>query len=432
MSNSLSQKIPSSSQRTFIAIVLCIVIGLSLSVYLFTVHIGVRLGTASGGLCTLLGGGCDEALRSPFSKVLGVPLAAWGIVFYAILIVQLTMHGLSAEGKSSRANGVSVVLAAAAAIGGMTLLSLMSIGATAFCPLCAVVHGINLAIAVLLLKLTARPIPVLLRRALELVRSFVLSGSPLSTAQRLSVTGTILAVLCGLAFYLWAVIIEKDFDRRAESVDEQALVLEFNQLPIRPVAIEADDAVMGDTSALVKVVLFSDFGCPGCGLLARELMKLEPLFGRDAVLVFKHMPLDSDCNPMLETPLHPFSCEAARAADAARLQGRFWDYHDALFLSGVPDSDAGFIQLAVETGCDSLRFLRDFKSTEVASAIARDVTFAGKLRLAGTPSLFINGRQIRDLRPRAVHALLERIMLDVRRFKAAFAPVPADSLKEKK
>jgi protein-disulfide isomerase len=391
----------------------------------------MRLGTTAGGLCTLLGGGCDEALRSQLSRVLGAPLAAWGIVYYVILTIHLGMHRLSTEDAAGRTNGISVVLSSTAAVTGIALVFMMSVGATAFCPLCAMVHGVNIAIAVLIVKLTGQPISVLLRRAWTGVRHFAFSASALTTSQRLSFTGTAVAVLCGIALYLWAVIIEKDFDRRAESVDEQALVLGFNQLPAHIIPIDADDAVLGDTSALVKVVLFSDFGCPACGLLARELMKLTPLFGSDAVLVFKHLPLDSECNPMLKAPLHPFSCKAARAAEAARRQGRFWEYHDALFLSGIPEDNIGYAQLAVEAGCDSLQFVRDFGSSAVASTVARDVPLAQELRLEGTPALFINGRQLTDLRPRAVHALLERIMLDVRRFKSAFALAPSDSLKDK-
>jgi protein-disulfide isomerase/uncharacterized membrane protein len=430
MSSSSSVASLPYSSRLYYAALILITIGLSLSIYLFSVHIGARLGATPGGLCSFFGGGCGEALRSPLSKLFGAPLAAWGIVFYVILIVQLGMHRLASGASHQRASGVTVLLTGTGASAGILLLSVMTFGETAFCPLCALLHIVNMVLFVLILNLTGRPVISLIRGAWDAIRHFALAGSPLTQVQRLSFTGTVAALLVGLALYLWAVIIEKDFDRRAEAVDEQALVADFNQLPARVITIHPDDAVLGDTSALVKVVLFSDFACPGCAVLARELMKLTPLFGDDAVLVFKHLPLDSECNPMLKNPLHPHSCEAARAAEAARLQGRFWEYHDALFLSGIPETSAGFAQLAVETGCDSLQFIMDLSGAAARSALERGVKLAQELRLEGTPALFINGRQIRDLRPRAVHALLERIMLDVRRFKAAFAPTPANALSD--
>lgn len=417
-----------SKQRYFVVIIL-MSLGLVLSIYLYSIHLSSRLGASIGGICAVLGGGCEEALRSPLSEVLGIPLAFWGIVFYVVLGLQLSFHRMASGKDSPRSNGISVLLASIAALGGLILLSLMAVGTTPFCPLCMLVHFLNLCILLLLYLLTMHSGIEILRRGWLNIVEFIRGSDPLDTARRLSITGNIATLLGGTALCLWAIIIEKDLDVQNQAVDEKLLVVAMQNEQQRNIPIHADDPILGDTSALIKVIVFSDFQCTSCGMLAREFMKLAPMFGEDAALIFKNLPLDSDCNTMLKNSLHPRACEAARAAEAARMQGRFWQFHDDLFLAGVPRTDAELVRIAVGAGCDSSRFLSDFYSEESAAAVQRDTDLARDLRLDGTPSVFINGRQLRDIRPAAVHAVLELALLDLRRFRQMFTPVDKNAVK---
>jgi len=157
------------------------------------------------------------------------------------------------------------------------------------------------------------------------------------------------------------------------------------------------------------------------------MMKLTHIFNENAVLVFKHLPLGSDCNPIISEDIHPRSCAAARAAEAARLQGKFLKYHDALFTIGIGETDWDLLLLGKYTGLDTVRFVRDFNSQLVHSKIRADIDLAIKLQVIGTPSIFINGMKVHDMRPKAVHFLLEHLLREMR----VSGKVPAPAIEPK-
>jgi protein-disulfide isomerase/uncharacterized membrane protein len=394
-----------------------IVLGMLLASYLYATHLTAHLGLSFGALCDTLGGGCDEALRSPWSSLFGVPLALWGVIWYITIALLLAMHRLAFGNDHPLVPGILVLLSFGAVLAGITLLVVMLLGITAFCPLCATIHVINLVLFILLLRISERSVAEFLKSGIGSVTRFFSQSAALDTKTRLAIAGSIVAILTGLALYLWGVIIEKDFRIRSLSIDTPTLIAALQREEVRHIPIHPEDAVMGDTSAAVRIVVFSDFQCPACALLARELMKIAPLFSHDAALVFKHLPLDSDCNPMLTTSLHPRACAAGRAAEAARQQGKFWEFHDALFLTGVPDNDSDLAGLAAAVGCDSLLILETLYSENTQDALTRDINLARELGIAGTPTVYINGRRLRDSRPAAVHSIIEQILLDLRRFR---------------
>jgi|GEM_PF-748738 len=409
-------------------LLLSIGVGAILSGYLFMMSITERLGMSSGGLCAMLGGGCEETLRSTLSSVFGVPLAAWGLVFYVVLSAHLITHRLSFGDERAPVTGIAFSLGFAAATVGILLLFVMMTGGTVFCPLCALIHVVNIILAFVLFRLTRSTLAEMLRRGWLTLKLFVAGTGKLTLASRLSITGFVLALVLGVALFEWAVIIEKDLDSRALHVDEHALLQSMQRQAVVNIPLYAEDPVLGDTSAALRVVVFSDFQCPACAILALEFMKLAPLFGSDVALIFKHFPLDKDCNPLLETDIHPHACSAARASEAARRQGKFWEFHDALYLGRMAEREMDFAQLAVSVGCDSLRFADDYSSPDVRAVLSRSIDLAARLQINGTPTVFINGRRVHDSRPRAVHVLIERMLFDLRRFREMFVQTDAPAV----
>lgn len=156
---------------------------------------------------------------------------------------------------------------------------------------------------------------------------------------------------------------------------EGASILALDHVPMR-----------GADGARVTVVEFSDFQCPYCGqahpmmarLLARHAGKLR--------VGFKHFPL----------LIHPRAVPAARAAEAARLQGRFWEMHDVLFEHQHALEDADIERYAAQLGLVLEKFRVDLASPEVQARIDADRAEGAMLRLEGTPTLFIQGRRFRE------------------------------------
>jgi len=143
----------------------------------------------------------------------------------------------------------------------------------------------------------------------------------------------------------------------------------------------------GPAGAPAVLVLFSDFECPWCAL-GRELVELlQKQAGPRLRVCFKHLPL---------TRLHEHAQLAAQAAVAAQLQDRFWPMHDRLFAHQKELAKDDLVEHARSLGLDLVRFRRDLDAPEVVARVKRDTDEAARLRIRGTPSFLINGREMTD------------------------------------
>lgn len=145
----------------------------------------------------------------------------------------------------------------------------------------------------------------------------------------------------------------------------------------------------GPADAPVVVTEYSDFQCPRCAKAQPALKALMTRYADRARLEFRHYPLAA----------HRWSQTAARAAEAAGLQGRFFEYADALYLrqaewSESPDPMSFFKDYARGVGIDAERWAADVDSPRVAKIIAAEREGAEAVPVAATPTFFINRRTI--------------------------------------
>ena len=166
--------------------------------------------------------------------------------------------------------------------------------------------------------------------------------------------------------------------------------------------------LLGPADAQVKIEEFGDFQCPSCGTLHPVLKKLEKEYGSRLALTFREFPL---------APIHPNAVEAARAAEAAGLQGRFWQMHDLLYdyqsaWSDSKDVRPVIAQYATDLGLDAERLKRDMDSQIVKERLAADQRRAISLGVTGTPTLFLNGRELapESLTESDLRALIEKAL----------------------
>ena len=135
----------------------------------------------------------------------------------------------------------------------------------------------------------------------------------------------------------------------------------------------------------VEVVVFSDFQCPFCAQFAQPLRELQTA-GVDGVtmtVTFKHFPL----------PMHQRAQLAHQAAAAAAEQGRFWEMHDLLFANQRHAERGDLLEYATRLGLDVERFQRDIDSDRITQAIEADKSDGRQLRVGGTPTYYVNGRE---------------------------------------
>ena len=138
----------------------------------------------------------------------------------------------------------------------------------------------------------------------------------------------------------------------------------------------------GPAEASVTLVEYGDFQCPYCGRaepIVRELMVDD-----DLRYVWRHLPL---------TDVHPQAQQAAQAAEAAGLQGKFWEMHDLMFTRQDHLRIADLIAYAGELGIDQDKFHNDMLMPECQEHITADLESADLSGVSGTPTFFINGRR---------------------------------------
>jgi protein-disulfide isomerase len=147
--------------------------------------------------------------------------------------------------------------------------------------------------------------------------------------------------------------------------------------------------IKGNPDATVTLVEYSDFQCPACAAFQPVVKEILATYGDRLRFEYKHYPL----------PIHPFAQQAAVAAEAASQQGKFFEYHDALFekqeeWSKSTTPVAFFAKYAEELGLDVEKFKQHQKATLLRDAVRADLSDAKKLELTGTPSFYLNGEKM--------------------------------------
>lgn len=115
-------------------------------------------------------------------------------------------------------------------------------------------------------------------------------------------------------------------------------------------------------------------------------------------LVFKHYPLSG---------IHKFAVNAAIAAMAAGKQGKFWEFHDALFTNHSRLNEEKVQEIATQLGLDPTRFETDRRDSEVADLVNRDYREGSQLGIRGVPTVYINGKQQRRWSPQSLEQAVE-------------------------
>jgi protein-disulfide isomerase len=203
--------------------------------------------------------------------------------------------------------------------------------------------------------------------------------------------------------------------------------------------------IRGSAKARVTLEEFGDFQCPPCGILATTLLKVEDDYRTRVRVIFREFPLG----------MHAHALTAACAAEAAGLQGRFWEMHDLLFQNSMqwgkesprpmrvipsaepnasPDETATgaraiFAVYATTLGLDVERFKKDMDTEQVGARIKSDQERAASIGVDRTPILFIDGVQIpfSSFNVDALHAVIDANLSGKAVASSSPSPTPAQS-----
>lgn len=175
----------------------------------------------------------------------------------------------------------------------------------------------------------------------------------------------------------------KRSDTKIEKVDPAKVITDNNPMP---------DHVFGATTNKTVLIEYGDFQCPACGNLYPSLKQLKEYYKGQLTFVFRDFPL---------TSIHPNALAAASAAEAAGLQGKFWEMHDKLYenqnawssLDSSQRTDQ-FVTYATGLGLEGSKFKKDLGSQKVSQKIKRDQALGKKIGASATPTLVLNGKTL--------------------------------------
>jgi protein-disulfide isomerase/uncharacterized membrane protein len=324
---------------------------------------------------------CDTVLGSAYASVLGIPVAGWAILSYvAAFALALALSSTRGDARLRVAAMFAGLTGSIAAIS-VYFFAISTVVIGVACPLCLAMDGVNLGLLV---------VAILIVRSL---RPSAPQGWPARRFWFASSTATL-----GLLALLTVVQFPRDAGSVATSVedvqeDDPRFYAWYVSQPISDAAQGEVRHAEGSSSPAITVVEYSDFECPHCG---HAFFDLNRALGgaKDVRLIYRHFPLNSDCNPEVQTRVHSRACQAAVAAECAGAQGKFWEYHKLLFEHQDALDPPSLLGYAARLSLDQGEFERCLASPAAAAAVAADVAAGAAAGVSSTPTFFINGRRI--------------------------------------
>ena len=350
-------------------------LGLILGVYLSVLH--YQAGTSGSIESAFCGSGttvnCSLVLSSAYATLFGVPVAVLAAGSYAILLAGTF---LVAPGLTSLLCGWMFVFSLY-----MAAISFFTIGAV--CPLCTGLYLVNLGLLVSAV-VQGRANQTLTRPRLAYAAlgfSVLLLGIGLTQTEDA-------AHVTPLQEYLAPPPAELDMSFVRYYYDQPAVVLRGSERHVE-----------GPADAALTIHEFVDFRCPQCANARDTLLKFQQANPDDVRIVFRHYPLDQQCNTGMKSQVHPGACAASMAAECAAEQGKFWEYADLLFADQTKFKRTDFDAHARTARLDFEQFSACMDDGRTEALVKNDIDEALRLEIKATPTLVVNGRLIRGLPP---------------------------------
>lgn len=160
------------------------------------------------------------------------------------------------------------------------------------------------------------------------------------------------------------------------------------------------DHAQGPADAAVTIVEYADYQCPYCGR-AHEDLKQALAHLKGVRFVFRNFPLMN---------IHQYAEQAAEAAEAAALQGKFWEMHDILFENQQNLEGDALVAYAEKIGLDVQKFVDDVNAGKTRPKIKADLESGEASGVNGTPAFFINGMRYEGgYTPRELEAVVAEV-----------------------
>ncbi len=375
------------SRRAALFALLCAVVGLAVSGAAAYTHYHMLFDPSYRSFCDVNETiSCTQVYQSRFSTVRGVPVAIFGVMWFAVAAL------LSVTGFTARQSVRESVPGYLFVMSTVALAVVLYLGYASFfllkavCLLCVTTYAAVIGLFLISGGATSFPMTTLPRRAARDVR--VLVTSPL-------------AITLVVLFFAGAASTLAFFPRESvlapgalpPTTQDQRSELErfMATAPRTPLVIPAD-------GAKVLVVKFNDYQCPACGQSYLQykpiLAKYEASHPGAVKVVMKDYPLNPNCNPHLTSMLHPAACDAAVAVRLARQHNRGEAMEEWFYTHQPSMTPPSVRQAARDVGQ-----VNDFEAKYAATLelVKSDIEFGYQVRVSQTPTFFMNGVKLEGM-----------------------------------
>jgi len=368
---------------------------------------------------------CDKVSASEWSSFFGVPVASYGIFFFLSLSALLMVSGERRLVSTRTALAVSLVGGVIASLSSVALFLISEFVIGALCLICLGLYLVSFLVLGIVWGGSfwgefGRGFGEGSRALAGFVVSVVGRGRGAREA-RLGAVG--LVVFGGVCVYLPHAIHDVLAANRPPVVanDPVSMWRSAPQVEIRSTIGTGsfDDFVKGDPEAPIEIVEFADIECPACRALYGGMKSLLTRFEGKYRFIFRHYPLDAQCNPLITREMHRSACLGAFFTRCAAEQGKFWEALDLVFTDPIFEDEplsSDVRDFLITKGADALTLDRDavkecLDSGRYQRKISEDIEEGTRLGLKGTPSVWINGRKV----DRPSVGALEMILRDAER-----------------
>lgn len=384
--------------------------GLGISTYLTVMHFGLLTGdTSLGGACGAEGG-CNSVISSRYGRLLGLPVSVWGMWYYILAGTLATATLLLRREDSPAFVRGTLWLTLLALAFDAYLAWAMAARLSRFCPLCVATYAVNVLILLVTLRMAraVRHLPGGLRTLLPSMAGLVRAAEPTYYREALKLFLAVLGAGAGLVVLVLSLLFSRSIFEAQK--DDLAGLLEYLGRET-PFAIDTGGLpARGPERAPISIVVFSDFMCEQCKR-ASKYLDIVAANHRDSLrITYVSYPADKACNPHADQTLHAGACLLARAAACARRQGRFWEFHDAVFGDPAKVRPEKVASYSARAGLDSAAFHACMAEGDSAVGLSAEIALARSVAVGATPTSFINGLPVVGaLKPWMLEAAIEAL-----------------------
>jgi len=396
--------------------------------------------------------GCEDVARSSWSSFAGLPVAAYGLVFYLSLALLLALALFAPADLRDPMAGVVAVLLALGLLVDLVLLGVQAFAIHAYCTFCILTYLLSAA-ALFALFPARRTLRAAGTSAVRTEGRLAVAGWVLGTLAVVAAVFASDAMLAVRAAHRQATLLGApapaaatepaappattapaapgpgapaatpaptptpeapagpqdakywqdqarklqatlDDPRKLDAYFAEKAQREYDAAAPVPIALGGTPD-KGPATAPVTVAEFSDFMCPYCRNLGLALSQFVPQAGGRVAVYFKNFPLDKSCNDRLPGSTHPGACNLALGAICARYQGKFDAYHDRVFSTDLRNPQpVDVARLAGEAGLNAAAMQGCLEDPKAKADLAAEIAEGNRLKVNSTPTLYINGKKL--------------------------------------